>query len=231
VRVLFVKQDHSSPDGLIGDAFAAAGCDVSEMVVVPAERYHSPDVSVTFPSAADYDAVVLFGAIWSVYDTTTVPWVSAEIAYTRALLSLGVPTLGICFGGQLLAAAVGGQVERAPIPEIGWLSVASSEPALIDGGPWLSWHFDRFSLPPGVPVVARTALANQAFVYGRALGLHLAELGVDPQALIEQSRILADGAAARAHGLVRRFLCDVARRPVADHELAPATFAADNGLR
>ena len=223
------------------------------MVVVPAERYHSPDVSVTFPSAADYDAVVLFGAIWSVYDTTTVPWVSAEIAYTRALLSLGVPTLGICFGGQLLAAAVGGQVERAPIPEIGWLSVASSEPALIDGGPWLSWHFDRFSLPPGVPVVARTALANQAFVYGRALGLqfhpevtdsvleawlrssggdpHLAELGVDPQALIEQSRILADGAAARAHGLVRRFLCDVARRPVADHELAPATFAADNGLR
>ena len=30
--------------GLIGDAFAAAGWDVSEMLVVPAERYHSPDV-------------------------------------------------------------------------------------------------------------------------------------------------------------------------------------------
>jgi GMP synthase-like glutamine amidotransferase len=214
VRVLFVKQDHSSPDGLIGDAFATAGCDVSEMIVVPQERYHSPDVRVTFPSAAEYDAVVLFGAIWSVYDTTTIPWVSAEIAYARSLLSLGVP-------------------------------------ALIDGGPWLSWHLDRFFLPPQVPVVARTALANQAFVYGRALGLQfhpevtdsvleawlgsggdpqLAELGVDPQVLIEQSRTLADGAAARAHGLVRRFLCDVARRPVADDELA-AALAADNGLR
>jgi GMP synthase-like glutamine amidotransferase len=71
-------------------------------------------------------------------------------------------------------------------------------------------------------------------VYGRTLGLQfhpevtdavleawlgsggtaqLAELGVDPQALIEQSRTLADEAAARAHGLVRRFVLDVARRP------------------
>jgi len=235
VRVLFVKQDHSSPDGLIGDAFAAAGCDVSEMVVVPESRYHSPDVTVTFPSAPEYDAVVFFGAVWSVYDTATIPWISDEIEYARSLISLGVPTLGICFGGQMLAAAVGGSVSRAPIPEIGWLSVASDEPALIDGGPWMSWHFDRFSVPSGVPVVARTALANQAFVSGRALGLQfhpevtdavieawlasggsaeLAELGVDPQALIEQSRALADGAAARAHGLVRRFLFDVARRPV-----------------
>lgn len=222
------------------------------MIVVPEERYHSPDVTAAFPATSAYDAVVFFGAIWSVYDTATIPWISDEIAYARALLSLGVPTLGICFGGQVLAAAIGGRVERAPIPEIGWLSLASSEPALIDDGPWLSWHFDRFSLPPGVPALARTALANQAFVSGRALGLQfhpevtdsvleswlssggtaeLAELGVDPQALIEQSRTLADGAAARAHGLVRRFLCDVARRPVVDKELAPAMLAADNGLR
>jgi GMP synthase-like glutamine amidotransferase len=237
VRVLFVKQDHSSPDGLIGDAFATAGCDVSEMVVVPESRYHSPDVAVTFPSAAEYDAVAFFGAAWSVYDTATIPWISDEIEYARSLISLGVPTLGICFGGQMLAAAVGGSVSRAPVPEIGWLSVASDEPALIDAGPWCSWHFDRFTLPAHVPVVARTALANQAFVSGRALGLQfhpevtdavleawlgsggsaeLAELGVDPQALIDQSRTLADGAAARAHGLVRRFLFDVARRPVVE---------------
>jgi GMP synthase-like glutamine amidotransferase len=207
------------------------------MVVVPESRYHSPDVAVTFPSAAEYDAVAFFGAAWSVYDTATIPWISDEIEYARSLISLGVPTLGICFGGQMLAAAVGGSVSRAPVPEIGWLSVASDEPALIDAGPWCSWHFDRFTLPAHVPVVARTALANQAFVSGRALGLQfhpevtdavleawlgsggsaeLAELGVDPQALIDQSRTLADGAAARAHGLVRRFLFDVARRPVVE---------------
>jgi GMP synthase-like glutamine amidotransferase len=234
MRVLFVKQDHSSPDGLIGDAFAASGWDVSELTVVPESRYHSPDVAVTFPAASEYDAVAFFGAVWSVSDTATIPWITDEINYARELISLGVPALGICFGGQMLAAAVGGRVERAPIPEIGWLSLASDEPGLIDSGPWCSWHYDRFVLPAHIPVVARTALANQAFVHGRTLGLqfhpevtdavleawlssggaaHLAGLGVDPQALIEQSRTLADEAAARAHGLVRRFVLDVARRP------------------
>jgi GMP synthase-like glutamine amidotransferase len=227
-------QDHSSPGGLIGDAFTAAGWDVSEMLVVPAERYGSPDVPVTFPSPAAYDAVAFFGAAWSVYDTAAIPWIADEIGYARSLISLGVPALGICFGGQMLAAAVGGSVARAPFPEIGWVSVASDEPALIDAGPWLQWHHDRFTLPPEVPVLARTALANQAFVYGRALGVQfhpeatdavleswiaaegserLAEAGIDPGPMIEQARTLADGAAARAHGLVRRFVLDVARRP------------------
>jgi GMP synthase-like glutamine amidotransferase len=228
-------QDHSSPDGLVGDAFTAAGWDVSEMVVVPESRYRSPDVSVTFPAAGEYDAVTFFGAVWSVYDAATIPWITDEIAYARSLISLGVPALGICFGGQMLAAAVGGLVERAPIPEVGWVSVAGGSPELlIDGGPWLSWHFDRFTVPAQVPVVARSALANQAFVTGRTLGLqfhpevtdavleswlhgddtsHLARLGIDPSALIEQARTGADGAAVRTHGLVRSFVGDVARRP------------------
>jgi GMP synthase-like glutamine amidotransferase len=235
VKVLFVKQDHASPGGLIADAFDTLGWDVSELVVVPEARYRSPDVPVTFPAASAFDAVAFFGSSWSVYDSAAIPWISDEIAYARSLINLGVPALGICFGGQMLAAAVGGSVQRAPIPELGWVSVASAEPALIDAGPWLQWHFDRFLLPPGVDVVARTALANQAFVTGRTLGLQfhpevtdavleawlaaggasdLDDLGVHPQALIEQARELADGAAARAHGLVRRFVRDVARRPV-----------------
>ena len=227
-------QDHTSTGGLIGDAFSAAGWDVSEMLVVPAERYRSPDVPITFPSAAEYDGVALFGAVWSAYDTATIPWVTDEIGYTRSLISLGVPVLGICFGGQVLATAVGGTVSRAPIPEVGWVSVSSDEPALIDAGPWLQWHYDRFTLPPEVPVLARTAAANQAFTYGRALGVQfhpevneavleswlavdnsaeLAAAGIDATALIDQARTLADGAAARAHGLVRRFTLDIARRP------------------
>jgi GMP synthase-like glutamine amidotransferase len=106
-------QDHTSTSGLIGDAFSAAGWDVSEMLVVPAERYRSPDVPITFPSAAEYDGVALFGAVWSAYDTATIPWVTDEIGYARSLISLGVPVLGICFGGQVLATAVGGTVSRA----------------------------------------------------------------------------------------------------------------------
>ena len=236
MRVLFVKQDHASPGGPVEEAFTALGYDVSEFTVVPRSRYHSPGVTVVFPDPASYDAIVFFGAVWAVYDEATIgTWIGGEIAFARAALDLGVPLLGICFGGQMLAAAVGGQVARATTPEIGWTIVASADTALIAPGPWFQWHFDRFTLPAGVPVLARTALANQAFVYGRAMGLQfhpeltpsvlecwldsggaaeLAGLGIDPAGLMAQTRTLTSVSAVRAHELVRRFVTDVARRPV-----------------
>lgn len=266
MRALFVKQDHNSPSGLVGDAFAAAGYDITELTVVPPERFASPDVTVTFPDPTAYDAVVAFGAIWAVYDDAAIgTWIHDEIAFTRTAMAAGVPVLGICFGGQMLAAAVGGTVERAPAPEIGWTVVESQAPGLIDPGPWLEWHYDRFLLPDGVPALATSVLPdtvlpdtvlantgpantgpantgpgaggrlNQAFAVGRALGLQfhpevtesvltawltgggareLASAGVDTGALLAQTRALEAGAAARTHGLVRRFLSDVAIRPV-----------------
>jgi GMP synthase-like glutamine amidotransferase len=187
MRALFVKQDHNSPSGLVGDAFAAAGYDVTDFTVVPRERFGSPDVTVTFPDPTAYDAIVAFGAIWAVYDDAAIgTWIHDEIAFTRAGIAAGVPVLGICFGGQMLAAAVGGTVECAPVPEIGWKVVDSSAPGLIDPGPWLEWHYDRFLLPDGVQALATTVLpatglpatglsatdrVNQAFTVGRSLGL------------------------------------------------------------
>ena len=52
---------------------------MSELVVVPAERYDSPDVEVTFPSVTEYDAVAFFGAVWSVCDAAKYPWIDGEI--------------------------------------------------------------------------------------------------------------------------------------------------------
>jgi len=235
VRVLFVKQDHASPGGLIAEAFTGLGYDVSEFTVVPRSRYHSPGVTAVFPDPAGYDAIVFFGAVWAVYDEATIgTWIGDEIAFARAALGLGVPVLGICFGGQMLAAALGGQVARATTPEIGWTVVSSADPALIDPGPWFQWHYDRFTLPAGVPVLARTALANQAFAHGRAVGVQfhpeltpsvlecwldtggaagLTGLGIDPAGLMAQTQTLAGVSAARAHELVRRSVTDVARRP------------------
>jgi GMP synthase-like glutamine amidotransferase len=244
VRVLFVKQDHLSPSGLVGDAFASLGWDVSEMTVVPETRYHSPDVSVTFPAAGAFDAVAFYGAVWSVYDSAAIgTWVDDEIAFARSAIAAGVPVLGICFGGQMLAAALGGSVSLAPVPEIGWGTIDSSAD-MISAGPWFNWHFDRFTVPDGVPVLARTAHADQAFSVGRTLGLQfhpevnaevietwlthgggeqLAENGADPQALLAQTRLLSGEAAVRTRELVRRFVCDVAPRPV----LPPARETAD----
>ena len=246
MRVLFVKQDHASPGGPVAEAFTGLGYDVSEFIVVPRSRYHSPGVTVVFPDPAAYDAIVFFGAVWAVYDEASIgAWIGDEIAFARAALGLGVPLLGICFGGQMLAAAIGGQVTRATKPEIGWTVVSSADPALIDPGPWFQWHFDRFTLPAGVPVLARTALANQAFAHGRVLGLQfhpeltpsvlecwldsggaaeLAGLGIDPAGLMAQTQALAGVSAARAHELVRRFVTDVARRP--PRPVSPAAASA-----
>jgi GMP synthase-like glutamine amidotransferase len=252
MRVLFIKQDHVSPSGLVGDAFTGLGYDVSEFTVVPRERYHSPGVTVAFPDPLAYDAIVAFGAVWAVYDVDAIgSWIDDEIAFTRQAIAGGVPVLGICFGGQMLATALGGQVMRASRPEIGWNVIESSEPDLIDPGPWFQWHFDRFELPADVPVLARTALANQAFAAGRSLGLQfhpeltpsvlecwfdvggeakLAAQGIDTAALRAQTRSLAADAAARTHELVRRFARNVATAkvaaPVAARVVAPEKHPA-----
>ena len=235
MRVLFVKQDHVSPAGPVADAFTGLGYDVAELLVVPPDRYADPGVTVTFPDPAGFDAIVPMGAAWSVYDEATIgSWVGAEIAFLRAALAAGVPVLGICFGGQALAAALGGRVLPASEPEIGWRMVTTSRPDLVEPGPWFQWHSDRWELPPGVTAFASTPVAGQAFVAGRALGLQfhpeltpamldgwlgnggdaaLAALGVNAGLLAEQTRLLAAGAERRAHELVRRFVQQVAVSP------------------
>ncbi|HTU75343.1 MAG TPA: gamma-glutamyl-gamma-aminobutyrate hydrolase family protein [Trebonia sp.] len=243
MRALFIKHDHNSPSGLLGDAFTELGYDITEFQVVPGTRFRSPDVAVTFPDLTAYDAVVAFGAVWSVYDEATIgTWIGGEIELTRTAIAAGVPVLGICFGGQVLATAVGGRVERAPSPEIGWTPISRTAPsALLPPGPWFEWHYDRFLLPSGLPSLATTELgggevASQAFAIGRSLGLQfhpevneavlnawlaeggaeeLTAIGLDPRRLLGETRALADDAAARAHELVRRFVSDVATRPAA----------------
>ena len=49
MRVLFIQQDHMSPTGPVGEAFADRGFDVQEFMVVPQERFHEPSVTITFP--------------------------------------------------------------------------------------------------------------------------------------------------------------------------------------
>jgi GMP synthase-like glutamine amidotransferase len=248
VRALFIKQDHNSPGGHVGDAFAELGYDITELTVVPRERYHSPDVTVSFPDPARYDAIVAFGAVWAVYDDAAIgTWIHEEIAFTRAAMAAGVPVLGICFGGQMLAAAVGGRVERAPAHEIGWTSIRTQSPGLIPSGPWFEWHFDRFELPAAVPALATTPLANQAFIVGRSLGLQfhpevtesvlaawldaggmqeLASHGIDAEQLLAQTRDQEAEAGQRALQLVRGFTRQVATRPVA----VPASAAIASRL-
>jgi GMP synthase-like glutamine amidotransferase len=237
MRVLFVQQDHVSPTGPVGEAFQARGYDVNEFLVVPEEHFHAPSVTADFPDPRTFDAIVPMGAPWSVYDHERIgSWVRDEIDFLRLAVDEGVPVLGICFGGQVLAAALGGAVIPAERPEVGWTEVATDRPDLVPPGPWFQWHGDRWVLPEGVDAFARTDVAEQAFVVDRSLGLqfhpeltpsmldgwlanggevHARALGLDPDQLRARTAQEAPAAAARARRLVDVFLDQVATADVA----------------
>lgn len=166
-RVLFLYNDPTAPAALLGEVFAESGFDSTTFEVVPGS---DPVRDVSFPDPTAYDVVVPLGSRWSVYDER-LAWVDGEIALVREALDAGVGVLGVCFGAQLLAQALGGSVQPATQPEVGWHPVHSSRPALVPDGPWFQWHFDRVTVPPGAVEIARNASAPQAFVQGRALGV------------------------------------------------------------
>lgn len=204
--MLFLYNDPTAPEGLLGEVFAESGFDVGTFDVVPADRPNDPVLDVTFPDPLDYDAIVPLGARWAVYDEQ-VPWISDESAMVRRALDAGVGVLGVCFGGQLLASALGGTVVRSPEPEIGWREVHSDNPDLVPAGPWFQWHFDRLTTPPGAVEIARNACATQAFMQGRALGLQfhpevdaaLVDYWIVEDAGADLSRLSLDADDIRAH--------------------------------
>jgi GMP synthase-like glutamine amidotransferase len=171
VRALLIQHDHVSPAGPVTDRLAARGYDVEELTVVPAERHRTPDVRLEYPDPLDWDLIVPMGAPWSVNDPGVASWVVPELAMLAKAHAAGVPLLGVCFGGQVLAAALGGGVERAPRPEMGWVDVRTDDPSLVGPGPWFQFHYDRWILPPGAVEVARSEVCSQAFVLGRTMGL------------------------------------------------------------
>jgi GMP synthase-like glutamine amidotransferase len=146
------------------------------------------------------------------------------VAFLRRAHDAGVPLLGICFGGQALARALGGAVSRAPRVSAGWHSLPSFEPQLIPPGPWLRWHADVFDVPPGGVELMAGEAGSLAFAHGASVGLQfhpeadaaLVEAwidgarermvvdGIDEARLRREIAAAAPGARARAFDLFDR---------------------------
>lgn len=120
-----------------------------------------------WPDLAGHDLVLLLGSEWSVYWDQVSREVQAESALIREANRTGVPIFGICFGSQMISHALGGSVQRATRPEVGWHRVDSAAPEVIAPGPWLQWHFDVFTPPPGWEVMATSPSGPQAIRSGR----------------------------------------------------------------
>lgn len=127
---------------------------------------------------SEFSGLVFMGGPMSVNDE--LPWIAPALALVRAAVERGVPLLGHCLGGQLMAKALGAEVTRNPVKEIGWgrVEVVAGEVAAqwfgagLDGFEAFHWHGETFSIPPGATrVLAGPYCANQAFALGPHFGM------------------------------------------------------------
>jgi GMP synthase-like glutamine amidotransferase len=189
VKPVLVRQHvESAPPGLLGAWLAARGL---------ASEVDRSWLGAPLPDPEDYAFVASLGHDRMAGDTHD-PAVAAEHELLGRAVEREVPVLGLCYGGQVLAAVLGAQVGPAPVPELGWREIETDDPGVVPAGPWLEWHFERFCTPPGATELARTADAPQAFQYGPHLGVQFhPEATVD--IVVEWAR--ADAAQLAALGM------------------------------
>jgi GMP synthase-like glutamine amidotransferase len=248
VRAIVVGNATDLDAGFVGGHLRRRGYQFTE-----AQRERPAD----WPLLDGVDLVLTLGSEWNVYRPETARCVEAEAALVRDVVGRRIPLFAICFGTQVLCHALGGTVARAPAPEIGWFSliverhVASEdgeEPVrhaagssafggrIVDGppvaaGPWMEWHDDVVTAPPGFDVLARTDACAQLIRGPRALGTQFhpeatetmirdwiehggAEAyrrhGGDPDALLVDTRTNVTFSRPAAEALVDWFLEDIA---------------------
>lgn len=155
------------------------------------------------------DLLIMMGGPMGVYEQGEHPWITCQLRRLAQRIAADRPTLGVCFGAQMIAAAMGAEVYAGPHKEIGFHPVDVHHPEgllrhLADV-PILHWHGDTFALPEGTELLASSHLyPHQAFRRGPnllALQFH-AEMGLDPrfEAWIEQGEdsLAAAGTSAAA---------------------------------
>ncbi len=200
-RCLVVQ--HASPESAwaIGDALHLAG------VTLDVRRSFADDEVPA--DMSEHEGLVVMGGPASAVSDTGFPTRDGELALIADALALGVPTLGVCLGAQLLALAAGGRVfPGASGPEIGWhpveLTPSGHSDPLFAGLPArltvLHWHGDTFALPPDADatrLAGNDRYANQAFRFGTAAwGLQF-HLEVTEPTVAEFVAAFGDGASDR----------------------------------
>lgn len=162
---------------------------------IEAAGYHVDRIDVTDPAfpgldLREPDLLIMMGGPMGVYEQSTHGWITSQLERLALRLDADRPTLGVCFGAQMIAAALGAEVFPGPVKEVGFHPVTIHGNALtgplrhLVDVPILHWHGDSFTLPQGVELLASSHVYDhQAFRRGNnllALQFH-AEMGLDPR--------------------------------------------------
>lgn len=188
MRALILQHGEWGPPGLLGEWATARGIEYD---------IHRADRGEPLPELNGQLFIASLGSDRNPRETD-MPVVRDELEFIERAVAQDIPVLGLCYGGQVLARVLGAEIEPAPAPELGWHTVESSAPEIVPGGPWLQWHYDRFTLPPGAQQLARSDIAVQAFTHGRHLGVQF-----HPESTIEivQGWARLDGERLNALGI------------------------------
>jgi GMP synthase-like glutamine amidotransferase len=160
-KVLILQHQDDAPAGLVLEALAAADLDAQTVRL---------DRAQPLPDPASVAIAVSLGSEASADDPSR-RWIATELDWLRAADRAGTRILGLCFGAQALALALGGDVNRAARPELGWVRVQTVQPEVIAPGPWLTWHDDEITPPPGAQLLAHNDSGVQAFAVRGHLGV------------------------------------------------------------
>ena len=166
MRLLALIHGENAGPGIFGEEALAAG--------------HTLDVA-SFASDArpggSFDALMVFGGAMNVHEVHGNPWIEEEREFLAGVLEDGIPTLGVCLGGQLVASVAGAEVARVSTPEIGWheveLTAEAADDRVFGALPprftAYQWHSYGFALPEGAVALARSPVCLQGYRLGEAV--------------------------------------------------------------
>lgn len=127
----------------------------------------------------DFSGLCFMGGPMSVNDP--LPWIDPVCALICDAVAKNIPVIGHCLGGQLMSKALGGQITKNPVKEIGWSEAGGEDkdiarlwlgPLAGKNSTVFQWHGETFSLPNGATrLLTNMHCANQMFVLGPHLGM------------------------------------------------------------
>jgi len=161
MEILVLEHEAEVPAALFADWARERGHALHTLAVPELERWPDPRA---------FDVVVSLGSDASVHASPE-RWIAREVEFLRDAHDASVHVLGICFGAQALAKALGGEVSRARRIQLEWTTIETRDRELIPPGPWLRWHEDVFTLPPGARQLASAGDVPMAFALERSVGV------------------------------------------------------------
>lgn len=159
MRVLVLENSPLAPVGHFGDWLAARhGATLTSL----------PGPALLPGPLPEADLLVSLGSPKAAYDGDA--WIATQRELLARWIGEGRKVIGICFGAQMIASAIGGSVAPSGTFHEGWMETGEAADP-VWRGPWLRWHGDHVALPPEAEVLARSEGTIQAFRYRRALGV------------------------------------------------------------